>query len=364
MSTETQIDTSTVMGSLVENMTAVRRIENDDIVEGTVIAVEGTSVYVDLAPYGTGLIFGREFINAKDILKNTNIGDTVKGKVVEKENENGYVELSLQEAKQALLWKEADELMKNKTELILEVKEANKGGLLINWQGISGFLPASQLSSENYPRVAEGDKELILRELKNLVDTKLSVSIIGVNPKEGKLIFSEKGKEKEERKELITKYSVGDEAECEVTGTTEFGVFLKLEEGLEGLVHISEIDWSLVEDPRKMFKLGEKVKAKVIEIKNGKISLSIKALKGNPWDNAADKYKKDQEVSGVVIKHNKHGALVAIEAGVAGLIHVSDFESESKLRDTLEIGKSYPFKINLFEPKEQKMTLSFAGEVK
>lgn len=361
---ETQIDVTTVMGSLVDNMTNQRRIENDDIVEGTVVAIENTSVYVDLAPYGTGLIFGREFINAKDILKNTSIGDTVKGKVVDKENAEGYVELSLQEAKQALLWKDADEMLKNKTELVLEVKEANKGGLLINWQGIAGFLPASQLSADNYPRVAEGDKELILKELKNLVGTKLSLSIIGVNPKEGKLIFSEKGKEKEERKELITKYSVGDKADCEVTGTTEFGVFLKLEEGLEGLVHISEIDWSLVDDPRKMFKLGDRIQAKVIEIKGGKISLSIKALKENPWSIVAEKYKKDQEVSGVVIKHNKHGALVAIEQGVAGLVHVSDFESEAKLRETLEIGKSYPFKINLFEPKEQKMTLSFAGEAK
>jgi small subunit ribosomal protein S1 len=364
MTTETEVAATSVMGSLVETMANLRRIENGDIVEGNVVAIEGTSVYVELAPYGTGIIFGREFIAAKDILKNTSIGDTIKAKVVEKENEDGYIELSLQEAKQALLWKEADDMLKNKTELILEVKEANKGGLLINWQGISGFLPASQLSTDHYPRVADGDKDLILKELKNLVDTKIAVTIIGVNPKEGKLIFSEKGKEKEERKELITKYSVGDEAECEVTGTTEFGVFLKLEEGLEGLVHISEIDWSLVEDPRKLFKLGEKIKAKVIEIKGGKVSLSIKALKGNPWKDAADKYKKDQEVTGVVIKHNKHGALVAIEQGVAGLIHVSDFDSETKLRETLEIGKTYPFKINLFEPKDQKMTLSFAGAAK
>lgn len=355
---------SPFMKSLVDTMTAYRRVEIGDIVEGKVIAIEGASVYVDLAPHGTGIIFGREFINAKDILKNTNIGDTLKGKVVEKENEEGYIELSLQEAKQALIWKDADELMKTKKELILEVKEANKGGLLVDWQGILGFLPASQLSTDNYPRVADGDKELILKELKKLVGQKISVTIIGASPKEGKLIFSEKGKDKEERKELVTKYGVGDEVACEVTGTTEFGVFLKLEEGLEGLVHISEIDWSLVEDPRKMFKLGDKIQAKVIEIKDGKISLSIKALKQNPWKAATDKYKKDQAVTGVVIKHNKHGALVAIEAGVAGLVHVSDFESESKLRESLELGKSYPFKINVFEPKDQKMTLSFAGEKK
>lgn len=358
------IEKSPIMKALADTMTSYRRVEVGDIVEGKVVAIEGASVYIDLAPYGTGLIFGREFINAKDILKNTNVGDILKGKVVDKENADGYIELSLQEAKQALIWKDADELMKSKKDLFLEVKEANKGGLLLDWQGILGFLPASQLSTDNYPRVADGDKELILKELKKLVGQKISVTIIGASPKEGKLIFSEKGKDKEERKELVTKYTVGDEANCEVTGTTEFGVFLKLEEGLEGLVHISEIDWSLVEDPRKMFKLGEKIKAKVIEIKDGKISLSIKALKPNPWKSATDKYKKDQEVTGVVIKHNKHGALVAIEAGVAGLVHVSDFESEAKLRETLELGKSYPFKINVFEPKDQKMTLSFTGDKK
>jgi len=359
----TQLEqTSDVMEALLENVESFRRIERGDIVEGNVIAFDGTRVYVDLAPYGTGLIFGREFVHAKDILKNTSIGDTVKGKVVEKENEDGYIELSLQEAKQALIWKEADEAMKSKTELVLTVKEANKGGLLLDWQGILGFLPASQLSSENYPRVEDGDKDLILDELKKMVDGKLKVTIIGVNPKEGKMIFSEKGRDKEERAEIITKYSIGDEVACEVTGATDFGVFLKLEDGLEGLVHISELDWALVEDPRKLYKIGEDVKAKVIEIKDGKISLSIKALKTNPWKEAVGKYTAGQEVTGVVIKHNKHGALVSIEEGVAGLVHVSDFESETDLREKLELGKTYPFAINVFEPEQQKMTLSFANE--
>lgn len=361
---DTTAPANDLMQNLLDTVPVARRIERGDIVEGNVIAIDGTNVYVDLSPYGTGIIFGREFINAKDILKNSNIGDTVKGKVVEKENENGYTELSLQEAKQALIWKEADEMMKSKKELVLVIKEANKGGLMLDWQGISGFLPASQLSSDNYPRVADGDKDLILVELKKLIGENLNVTIIGINPKEGKLIFSEKGKDKEERAGLITKYSVGDDVDCEVTGTTEFGVFLKLEEGLEGLVHISELDWALVEDPRKLYKVSDKVQAKIIEIKDGKVSLSIKALKTNPWKLVADKYKPGEEVSGVVIKHNKHGALVSIEEGVAGLVHVSDFENETQLRNTLNLGNSYPFKINIFEPKDQKMTLSFAGEKK
>ncbi len=237
--------------------------------------------------------------------------------------------------------------------------EANKGGLLLSWQGIHGFLPASQLKADHYPRVEDGDKDKILDELKKFVGQKLSVTIISAAPKEGKLIFSEKSPEMKDKEKIISKYSVGEEVEGTITGAVDFGVFVKLEEGLEGLVHISEIDWSLVEDPRTLFKVGDKVKVKVIEIKEGKISLSIKALKTNPWKEAEKKYKKDDIVSGVVIKFNKHGALASIEEGVAGLIHVSEFGSEAKLREKLELGKSYSFKIALFDAKDQKMALSY-----
>jgi ribosomal protein S1 len=149
-----------------------------------------------------------------------------------------------------------------------------------------------------------------------------------------------------------------------VTGLVDFGVFVKIEDGLEGLVHISEIDWSLVEDPRLFYKVGDRVKVKIIEIKDGKVSLSIKALKENPWVNASAKYKKDKIVEGVVIKFNKHGALASLEEGIAGLVHVSEFGSEEKLRSSLELGKSYNFKITLFDPKEQKMALSFVDKDK
>ena len=139
-----------------------------------------------------------------------------------------------------------------------------------------------------------------LKELKKLVGEKISVMIISILPKEGKLIFSEKDNNPEERQEVVSKYSVGDELDCEVTGIVDFGVFLKIEDGLEGLVHISELDWGLVEDPRSMFKLKDKVQAKIIDIKDGKISLSIKALKSNPWTEAAKKYKKDDIVQAVL----------------------------------------------------------------
>src|SRR5690606_29265253 len=181
----------------------------------------------------------------------------------------------------------------------------------------------------------------ILEELKKLVGERIAVSIIAAIPKEGKLIFSEKDPESKDKASIIDNYSLGDELTGEVTGLVDFGIFVKLEEGLEGLVHISEIDWALVENPRTLYKVGDKVKVKVIDIKEGKISLSIKALKENPWREAEKKYKKDDLVKGVIIKFNKHGALASIEEGVAGLVHISEFGSEEKLREALELGKTY-----------------------
>ena len=331
----------------------------DDVIEGTVLGIEKSKVFIDIPPFGTGIIYGREYINARDIIKKINVGDSVAGKVISISNKDGYIEISLKEARQALIWNEAENAIRDKKIFELPISEANKGGLILSWQGISGFLPASQLKTEHYPRVSDGDKDRILEELRKLVGQKISVAIIGASPKEGKLIFSEKNPEQKNKDYIIGKYTLNEEVTGEVTGMVDFGIFVKLEEGLEGLVHISEIDWALVENPKLMFHIGEKVKVKIIEIKDGKISLSIKALKENPWNEAEKKYKKDDIVEGVVIKFNKHGALASIEEGIAGLVHISEFGSDEKLHDALELGKSYKFKISMFDAKEQKMTLSY-----
>lgn len=336
-----------------------------DVVEGTIIELVRGRLYVDLPPWGAGIIYGREYLNAADVLRKANPGDTISAKVVDPAGIEGYIELSLKEARQAAIWGEAEAAILNGNTYNLTVEEANKGGLILSWQGIKGFLPASQLSKEHYPRVPEGDKDKIFGELLKLQGQLLSVRIITADPKEGKLIFSEKsGEEETEKTNLIDKYQVGDVVDGEVTGAVDFGVFVKLEQGLEGLVHISELDWGLVEDPRTLYSVGDRVQVKVIEIKDGKISLSIKALKENPWKHAAETYKKGQEVSGVIIKYNKHGALASIEEGVAGLVHISEFGSPAELRETLELGKTYPFTITLFEPKDQRMTLTYTGPKK
>ena len=169
---------------------------------------------------------------------------------------------------------------------------------------------------------------------------------------------------KKSKQKMVDKYKVGDICEGEITGIVDFGIFVKVEDGLEGLVHISEIDWTLVENPRAFYKVGEKINVKVIEVKDGKVSLSIKALKENPWVEAEKKYKKGDEVKGVVIKFNKHGALASLEEGISGLIHISEFGTETKMKEKLELGKSYTFKVILLEVKNQKMGLSFVDTVK
>jgi len=347
-----------IMSGFIE---AVKTLPSEgDVVAGTVSAIGRARVYIDIPQIGTGIIYGKEYMNARDILRKVGVGDGIEAKVVMSENEDGHIELSLKEARQALIWSDAEAAVKSGAILSLEVKEANKGGLIIEWQGIYGFLPASQLSTENYPRVTDGDKDKILTALNELVGKNLSVVMITADQKEHKLIFSEKGlQDKEEKGEKVNRYEVGNIVEGEVTGAVDFGVFVKLEPGLEGLVHISELDWGLVEDTKALYKVGDPVKVKVIEVKDDKISLSIKQLKENPWVSAAKKYKKGDMVNGVVIKYNKHGALASIEEGVAGLVHVSEFETEANLKNTLSLGGVQKFKITLFEPNDQKMTLSY-----
>jgi small subunit ribosomal protein S1 len=330
-----------------------------DTVEGPVISIGSGKIYIDLPPFGTGIIYGREYLAARDVLRKVALGDTVSAKVVGSKHKEGYIELSLKEARQAMIWSDAEKAIAGGTIFELPVKDANKGGLIVLWQGIQGFLPASQLKPEHYPRVANGEKQLILDELKKLIGSNLSVSIITADPREGKLIFSERGSSKDTRETLVDRYAVGDVVEGVVTGVVDFGIFVKVEEGLEGLVHISEIDWGLVEDPRLFAKVNDRIKVKVIDIKEGKISLSMKQLLEDPWIIAGGKYKKDDVVNAAVIKYNKYGALASIEEGVAGLVHVSEFESEAALREALNLGKTYPFRITLFEPKEHRMTLSY-----
>lgn len=377
-----------------------------DIVEGKIIGVGRSAVYLDLGPFGAGIIYGEEFYKGKDALKELKIGDNLSAKIIDLDNEEGFTELSISQAEEELAWCQLNKKKENDQTIKVKILGANKGGLLTKVSGVQAFLPVSQLSSEHYPHIEGGDQTKILDELKKFVDKELEVKILDVSRKEGKLILSEKAKEIKKIKEILKNYQVGDIVEGKITAILDFGVFLKFpistsaegptesertvetrelsakrklpslgrvesakasadkkstidkeQKGLEGLIHISELDWQLIEDPSNIVKIGEKVKAKITKISNGRVSLSLKALKKNPWEDFSKKHKIGDIVQGKVSKFNHFGAFVGINKKIQGLCHISEFGSQEKMEEFLEIGKKYDFEILSVEPTQYRLTL-------
>jgi ribosomal protein S1 len=256
-----------LMKQILEENANLKPPKVGDIVEGKVISKKAFAIYLDLGIFGTGIIYGKEFKKAKKELKNLKIGDKVLAKIVDLDNEDGFIELSVAGATKEI----ALEILRKKKEagekIKVKILGANKGGLLTKVSGIDAFLPVSQLSPENYPEVENGDPEKILEKLKKFVGKEMEVKILGILEKDAQLILSEKlAKEEKE----IEEYKVGDVVEAEVSGITDFGIFLKFGVNLEGLVPISETN------PNLNLKIGEKVKAKIISIEGNKATLSLK----------------------------------------------------------------------------------------
>lgn len=349
-----------------EEDTVVKPPKIGDIVEGKIIGKGKASAFLDLGPYGSGIIFGREFYETKNRLKELNIGDSIHVKVVDLENEDGYVELSLGKAGKDIAWEELAEAKKNDESIIVKITGANKGGLLAEVSGIAAFLPVSQLSAENYPKVEGGDSQKILKSLQELVGIELEVKVFDFDKKEEKLILSEKAKERKKMKEILEKYKVGDVVKGEITGVVDFGAFIKFsnpddaESVLEGLIHISELDWQLIEDPLKVISVGQEVEAKIIDISNGKVSLSLKALKQDPWTGISEQYNKGDIVKGEVVKFNPFGVFIKLTPQIQGLCHVSEFNSPEQMETELKIGQSLDFEIVSIEPKDHRMSLKLS----
>ncbi len=245
-----------------------------EIVEGKMLSREKSSLYLDLEAKGIGVIYGKEFFEAKDTLKKLNRGDKITAKVTDLETKDGYRELSLLGANQELAWKELIEAKEHEETIEVEIKSANKGGLICEIKGIDGFLPASQLLPEHYPKIEDGDPLKIAGELQKLVGTKINTRVFDVNSVENKLILSEKATKKEKLIEKMASYKVGDKIEGDISGVTNFGAFLIFDEGLEGLIPASEI--SETQKPSEILKIGQKVKAKITEISNNRIYFSLK----------------------------------------------------------------------------------------
>lgn len=330
-----------------------------DLVEGVLMKQGMKVAYFDLGSLGTGIVYGIEYTNASSILKSLEEGEKVLAKIVEAENDDGYVELSLAEAGKQKMWQDLKELKEKGEIMPVKITGANSGGLMTEVNGIKGFIPASQLSTEHYPRIDDGNRAKILDELKKYIGQEFKVKILDLKPRANKLIFSEKELMEENTKELLDKYVVGQVVDGLISGVTDFGAFMKFVDtpSLEGLIHISELDHKLIEHPKEIVKINDSVKAKIIEIKDGRISLSLKALKPNPWDTIEAQYKAGDEITGTINRFNPFGAFVGITSDIQGLIHVSEFGSVEKMKETLEVGKQYPFKIELMKPSEKRIIL-------
>ena len=330
-------------------------------IEGKVVARDRSSLYIDLGINGTGIIFGREFYAAKNIIKTLQPGDKVFAKIVELENDEGYKELSLKDATKEISWQRLKDLRDSGEIINVKITGVNKGGLLASLEGVQAFLPVSQLAPENYPRVADADKQKILKELQKFIGKTMEVKVLDLLASENKLILSEKAKSEEKMKEILKDFKKGDVVEGEITGIADFGAFIKFGE-IEGLIHISELDWQLVENPAEVVKVGEIVKVKIIDINNNQVFLSLKALKENPWEKIEKEFKKGDVIKGKVTKFSAFGAFVEIAPKIRGLCHISEFASKEEMEKLLELEKEYDFQVLLIEPKEHRMSLKLVAK--
>jgi len=327
-----------------------------DTLKGFVIAVGRNEVRIDVNGVAVGIVRGPEL----DPNLHLTAGDEVEATVLDTDNEFGELELSLKGADRKKSWEKLRELFTSAAVVPVKVLEANKGGLIVRVEGVAGFLPVSQLSPENYPRVAGGEKQRILEKLKSIVGTTLDVKVIDVNEEGDKLIVSEKAVWETKQESVLSKYKVGDKVEGDVTAVTDFGAFVRFEQNLEGLVHISEIAWQRIDHPRDVLNVGDHVRAEIINIEGSKIFLSMKKLVDDPWKNVGDRFKVGQNVKGRVLKINPFGLFVELDPDIHGLAHISEL-SNKPVKDVNEIarvGDEFDFRIVSIDPENHRLGLS------
>ena len=324
------------MDELMKDSPEIYLAQPGTLVDGTVITISGNRILVDIDGVSTGVISGKEAVDSSDTVKSLEAGDEVSAFVLEPENDEGLVVLSLRKASQQKTWKKFVDFFENKETIKVRITEANKGGLLVEKDGVKGFIPVSQLAPAHYPRVNGADSAKILARLQKLIGKEIDVRIINIDHDTKKLILSEKAAQYETRKKALEGVEVGAIVDGKISGVVNFGIFVTFA-GLEGLVHISEIAWGHVNDPSSFGKLNDPVKVKIIGIEGEKISLSMKRLQDNPWEGIEENFKVDQIVEGEINRVTDYGAFVTLADDINGLIHVSELtEDEDEVVDMKE----------------------------
>ncbi len=333
----------------------IQQLKNGDVVEGKVISVKKHEAWIDLGANGVGVVMRREI----GFGNNLEEGQVATVSVIEPEMEEGYALLSMKRAAKDRGWDELERVFESKETIEVFPYDANRGGLLIELEGIRGFMPVSQLSADNYPRVSGADKDEIMQKLTSLVKKPLKVRVLDVSRKDNKLIFSEKEAIKDDMQERFEKLAVGDTVEGVVTGVIDFGAFVNVD-GIEGLIHISEISWERVEDPKKYIKTGDKVEAKIIAIDKDRLSLSLKQMQEDPWLNEVKEFKKGGLVEGRVTRITPFGAFVQLSPAVEALVHVSEMSNDdgTNPEEVFKVNETKQFKVIDIDQEARKIALS------
>ncbi|QJU07242.1 S1 RNA-binding domain-containing protein [Candidatus Saccharibacteria bacterium oral taxon 488] len=345
---------------LAQASDSVKQLTTGEVVHGTILSIKKHEVLIDLGPLGVGLVPRREVSMSNNYAE----GDEVTASVVEVELDNGYSLLSMRKAARDRGWDEVAAKLESGEIVTVTPYDANRGGLLAEYEGVRGFLPVSQLSAEHYPRVGSNDKDEILQRLNVLVNKEIRVRILDADRKANKLIFSEKEAIKEGLAERFEKLSVGDTVKGIVTGVVDFGVFVNVE-GIEGLIHISEISWERVNNPSDYVKVGQTVEAKIIAIDKERLSLSMKQLTKDPWLDEVEQFKSGEDVEGTVTRITPFGAFVQLSPAVEALVHVSELGGDgTDPEKVFTLNERKTFTVLEIDKDNRKISLSLAGSKK
>ena len=339
---------------------SVKQLTVGETVDGTVLSVKKHEILIDLGSLGVGLVPRREV----SLSKNYNVGDSVIASVIDTELEDGYSLLSLRKAAKDRGWDEVMAKLESGEIITVVPYDANRGGLLVEYEGIRGFLPVSQLSAEHYPRVGSSDKDEILQRLNSLVKKDIKARILDADRKANKLIFSEKEAVKEGLAERFQKLAIGDTVTGVVTGVVDFGVFVNVE-GIEGLIHISEISWERVNNPSDYVKVGQTIEAKIIAIDKERLSLSMKQLTKDPWLDEVEQFKPGEKVEGTVTRITPFGAFVQLSPAVEALVHVSELGGDgTDPEKVFTLNERKEFTVLDIDKENRKISLSLGKSSK
>lgn len=332
-----------------------------EMVTGHVLSVRKHEVLIDLGAHGVGYVPRREVGFGRQL----NVGDEVSASVIDSELDNGYSLLSLRKAAKDRGWEEIQTRFDAGEIVEITPYDANRGGLLVEYEGVRGFLPVSQLSAEHYPRVGSADKDEILARLNALVNQSMKVRILDCDRKINKLIFSEKEAIKDGLAVRFATLKVGDTVKGVVTGVVDFGAFVNVD-GIEGLIHISEISWERVSNPSDYVKVGQSVEAKIISIDKDRLSLSMKQLTKDPWLDEVEKLEKGQKVEGTVTRITPFGAFVQISPAVEALVHISELGngSDADPEKVFTLNERKEFTILDIDKEGRKISLSLGDKKK